>query len=309
MAKRIGVAGGAGFIGSHLCESLVGEGNEVVCIDSLITGDRKNISLLEGKGCDFLEHDISKPVRIPGSISQVYNLASPASPIDYQEKPLETLMAGSFGVKNLLDLAREKNAKYLFASTSEVYGNPLEHPQKESYWGNVNPIGPRSCYDEAKRFGEAMCVSYSSVHKTDVKIARIFNTYGSRMRKNDGRVVPNFIDQALHKKPLTVYGKGDQTRSFCFVGDMVLGLSALMGSQERGPINLGNPKETTIQELAELIISLSKSPSKIVYKGLPIDDPERRLPDISLAKQKLGWGPKIGLEDGLLRTIKFFSAD
>jgi len=306
MAKIV-VAGGAGFIGSHLCDLLIEKGEEVLCIDNFITGASKNIAPLKDNAkFSFLEQDVTKPFSIDGEIKQIYNLASPASPVDYQEKPLETLAAGSEGVKNLLVLAKEKNAKYLFASTSEVYGNPLEHPQKETYWGNVNSIGPRSCYDEAKRFGEALCVSYRKVHNLDVKIARIFNTYGPRMRSNDGRVIPNFITQCLEGKPITVYGKGDQTRSFCYVSDLVDGLYKLMNSKEHGPINLGNPKETTIFELAELVVKLTNSSSKIEFKELPVDDPERRLPDISLAKNRINWKSKISLEDGLIETVFSF---
>ena len=306
MAKIV-VAGGAGFIGSHLCDYLIEKGEEVICVDNLVTGNKKNIEhLLSNENFSFLEQDVSKAFSIEGDINQIYNLASPASPVDYQEKPLETLDAGSLGVKNLLELAKEKNASYLFASTSEVYGNPLEHPQKETYWGNVNSVGPRSCYDEAKRFGEALCISYKRVHKLDVKIVRLFNTFGPRMRKDDGRVVPNFIDQALNSNPITIYGKGEQTRSFCYVSDMVSGVFALMNSKEQGPINIGNPVETTILELAKKIIEITNSKSDLVFKGLPIDDPERRLPDISLVKEKLKWEPKVSLEEGLKKTIDFF---
>ncbi|HLC92672.1 MAG TPA: UDP-glucuronic acid decarboxylase family protein [archaeon] len=307
MAERILVAGGAGFIGSHLCDYLIARGYQVVCVDSLITGNKKNIShLLKSGKFSFLKKDISKKISVGGKISQIYNLASPASPVDYQQKPLQTLEAGSAGVKNLLDFARSKGAKFLFASTSEVYGNPLEHPQKETYWGNVNSFGPRSCYDEAKRFGEALCYSYREKYSLDVKIARIFNTYGPRMRKDDGRVVPNFIVQALAQKPITIYGDGSQTRSFCYVSDMVDGLYKLMNSQETSPVNLGNPNEITILGLARLITSIAGGRYELVYADLPADDPERRLPDISLAKQKLGWQPEVGLGDGLRKTIDFF---
>ncbi|PIN85055.1 MAG: NAD-dependent dehydratase [Candidatus Diapherotrites archaeon CG11_big_fil_rev_8_21_14_0_20_37_9] len=306
MAKII-VAGGAGFIGSHLCDFLITKGEDVVAIDNLVTGNKNNIAhLMDNKKFSFIEQDISKEFSVAFEVKQIYNLASPASPVDYQEKPLETLDAGSLGVRNLLAIAKEKNASLLFASTSEVYGNPLEHPQKETYWGNVNPVGPRSCYDEAKRFGEAYCVSFRKMNNSNVKIARIFNTYGPRMRGNDGRVVPNFINQALAGESITVYGKGDQTRSFCYVDDMVTGLYSLMNSPEKGPVNIGNPVETTILELAQKIISLTKSKSKISFKGLPVDDPERRLPDISLAREKLAWVPKISLENGLKKTIDFF---
>ncbi|VVB99068.1 GDP-L-fucose synthase [uncultured archaeon] len=303
---RIAVAGGAGLIGSHLCSLLVERGDTVYCIDNLSTGFRENIlPLSKKKNFHFVKADISKPFRAP-KVGCIYNLASPASPIDYQEKPIQTLDAGSVGVKNLLELARKSDAKILFASTSEVYGNPLEHPQKESYWGNVNPIGPRSCYDEAKRFGEAMCSSYRRVYGVDAKIARIFNTYGPKMRANDGRVVPNFICQALGNEPITVYGNGSQTRSFCYVSDLVDGLDRLMASEEQGPMNLGNPRETTMLELANLVVSLAGSGSKIVFEGLPQDDPERRMPDISLAKKTLGWHPKTSLEEGLAISIDYF---
>ncbi len=304
---KIVVAGGAGFIGSHLCDFLIEKNEEVICIDNLVTGDCKNVEhLMKNKKFTFIEQDVSKPFEIEGEISQIYDLASPASPVDYQEKPIETLDAGSYAVKNLLELAKEKNASFLFASTSEIYGNPLEHPQKESYWGNVNSIGPRSCYDEAKRFGEAQCSAYRRIHKMDIKIVRIFNTYGPRMRKADGRVVPNFITQCLEGKSITIYGKGDQTRSFCYVSDMVSGLYALMNSKEQGPINIGNPVETTIKQLAEKLIFLTKSNSKLEYQGLPQDDPERRLPDITLAKKHLNWTPEIELEKGLNETINYF---
>lgn len=306
---KIIVAGGAGLIGSHLCDYLVDKGSDVVCLDNLITGDKTNIKqLLDKENFSYLEKDITQKFSFDDDLDQIYNLASPASPVDYQEKPIETLEAASIGTKNLLELAKEKGASYLYASTSEVYGNPLEHPQKESYWGNVNPIGPRSCYDEAKRFGEAYCVSFRHLHKTDVKISRIFNTYGPRMANDDGRVVPNFIKQALNNEPITVFGKGDQTRSFCYVSDLVEGIYRLMNSSEKGPINLGNPVEITILELANLVKKLMNSNSEIVYKGLPIDDPERRLPDISLAKEKLGWVPKIGIEKGLSLTINYFES-
>ena len=304
---KIVVAGGAGFIGSHLCDHLLAKGEKVVCVDNLVTGNRGNVAALLGsKNFSFMEQDVCEEFTVSGDVRQVYNLASPASPVDYLEKPIETLKAGSAGVKNLLEIARKHNAKFLFASTSEVYGNPLEHPQKESYWGNVNPVGPRGCYDEAKRFGEALCVAFSNVYGVDAKIARIFNTYGPRMRENDGRVIPNFIEQALGNRPLTVYGDGGQTRSFCYVSDMVSGLHSLMNSPEKGPINLGAPVETSILGLAEKIIRLSKSGSKIVYRKLPIDDPERRLPDISLAKSRLSWNPKVPLDEGLKLAISYF---
>lgn len=307
MPEKIVVAGGAGFIGSHLCEFLVSKGEQVICIDNFITGAKSNVSgLLKNKNFTLIKKDISEKFPLPGKIKQIYNLASPASPVDYREKPLETLRAGSLGNMNLLELAREKKAAYLFASTSEIYGNPAEHPQKESYWGNVNPIGPRSCYDEAKRFGEALCTSFRTVHKIDVKIARIFNTYGPKMRRNDGRVMPNFIVQAISGKPITVYGTGAQTRSFCYVSDMVDGLYLLMNSKEHGPVNIGNPNETTIKELANMIIRQTGSRSSLEFLGLPADDPERRLPDIALAQQRLGWKPYVNLERGIKLTVEFF---
>ncbi len=304
---KIIVAGGAGFIGSHLCDFLIKKGEQVVCIDNLITGDKKNIKhLLLNKNFVFKKKDITKPLKISWPIKQIYHFASPASPIDYQQKPIQTLLAGSIGTKNLLDLAKQKKATFLFASTSEVYGDPLQHPQKEKYWGNVNPIGPRSCYDESKRFGESLCYAYKKVNNIEVRIARIFNTYGPRMRKNDGRVIPNFITQALSKKPITIYGNGTQTRSFCYISDLVEGLYLLMNSKETTPTNLGNPIETKIIDLAKKIITITNSTSKIVYKKLPIDDPTRRLPDITKAKQKLNWQPKTSLEEGLKKTIDWF---
>lgn len=301
------VAGGAGFIGSHLCDFLVSKGESVLCIDSLITGDKANIvQLAKARGFRFVRKDISGKFSVPGKVKQIYNLASPASPVDYSEKPLETLDAGSLGVKNLLELAKSKKASFLFASTSEVYGNPLEHPQKETYFGNVNPVGPRSCYDESKRFGEALCAAYQKTRGVDIKIARIFNTYGPRMRRDDGRVVPNFITQALANSPITVYGAGSQTRSFCHVSDMVAGLYVLMNSAEHGPVNIGNPHEITVLDLAKTVIRLVGSSSEIVFRDIPADDPERRMPDIGMARRVLAWEPEIGLEEGLMRTIPFF---
>lgn len=305
--KRAVVAGGAGFIGSHLCEFLLAKGLGVVCIDNLITGSGKNIAHLRGnKNFEFIRHDITSPLEIKGGVDFIYNLASPASPVDYQKKPVETLLAGSFGTKNMLGLAREKNARFLQASTSEVYGDPLQHPQRESYWGNVNPIGLRSCYDEAKRFSEALVMAYNRTYGIDTRIVRIFNTYGPRMAKGDGRVVPNFITQALAGKPLTVYGKGKQTRSFCYVSDMVRGIALAMEKGGSAPINLGNPKEFTVKELSEKVIAATGSKSKIAYAPLPQDDPVRRQPDISLAKKLLGWKPEVALDEGLKKTIAYF---
>jgi len=306
--KTVVVAGGAGFIGSHLCETLLGGGNKVICIDNFVTGAKKNIeALLSGKNFSLVEHDITQPLKIAEPVGQVYNMASPASPIDFSKIPVEILMTGSLGVKNLLDFSLEKNARFLQASTSEVYGNPLEHPQKESYWGNVNPNGERSCYDESKRFAEALVMAYKRTKGLDARIVRIFNTFGPRMRPDDGRVIPNFITQALAGKPLTVYGSGNQTRSFCFVADMVDGIIKLMNSGYSSPVNIGNPNEMTIRQLAETIVEITKSKSEIAFKELPKDDPSRRQPDISLAKKELDWNPKTGLRQGLEKTIEWFS--
>ena len=304
--KTIVVTGGAGFIGSHLCEKLLANGNKVVCVDNFITGNKKNIQhLLSGKNVEYIEHDITTPLKISG-FDELYNLASPASPFDYYKKPIETLHAGSFGVKNMLDLCKANNATFLQASTSEVYGDPKEHPQKETYFGNVNPVGPRACYDESKRFAEALIVNYAQQYKLDTRIARIFNTYGPRMRKDDGRVIPNFISQALKGKPLTIYGKGQQTRSFCYVDDEVEGIYKLLMSDITDPVNIGNPDEMTVMEFAELIIRLTKSKSTIIHKPLPEDDPKIRQPDITLAKKKLGWEPSTSIEEGLRSTIAYF---
>jgi dTDP-glucose 4,6-dehydratase len=297
---RILVTGGAGFIGSHLCERFLKEGDEVICVDNLLTGDRDNISHLFGyKEFTFLEQDVTNYVFVSGDLDAIMHFASPASPVDYLELPIQTLKVGSLGTHNALGLAKAKNARILVASTSEVYGDPLIHPQTEDYWGNVNPIGPRGVYDEAKRFTEAMGV--------DTRIVRIFNTYGPRMRMRDGRVVPNFICQALKGEPLSVYGEGDQTRSFCYVDDLVEGLVRLLWSDEPGPVNLGNPNEMTILQFAEKIIALSESDSVIDYRPLPEDDPKVRQPDITKAKRVLGgWEPKVALDEGLRATIAYF---
>lgn len=311
--KNIIVAGGAGFIGSHLCERLIKEGHHVICIDNLITGNRNNIKELEAsKAFDYIEHDVSSPdinktiKQRYERIEEIYDLASPASPVDYVMYPIETLMVGSFGAKNLLDLALHYKARILMASTSEVYGDPLEHPQKEDYWGNVNPIGVRSCYDESKRFMEAISSAYMRKYGLCVRIARIFNTYGPKMRLNDGRVVPNFMSQALNGQDITVYGDGSQTRSFCYVSDLVDGLVRLMGSDVRTPVNLGNPDEKTILDFAQSITSMLSSKSRIVHKELPSDDPQRRRPDISKAKTLLSWEPKVSFEEGMLITSEYF---
>lgn len=305
--KTILITGGAGFIGSHLCDHFFGEGWNVLCLDNFLTGSRKNIEHLKGeKRFRLVEHDISRPIRFPFPIDSVLHFASPASPVDYLKHPIKTLKVGSLGTHNSLGIAKEKKARFLLASTSEVYGDPEVHPQVESYWGHVNPIGPRGVYDEAKRFAEALSLAYKRTHGMDVKIVRIFNTYGPRMRAHDGRVIPNFIDQALRGDPLTVYGKGKQTRSFCFVDDLVRGITALRASRHSGPVNLGNPGEYDMVELAQVILRLTKSKSKLVYEKLPVDDPKRRCPNITLARRLLKWQPKVKLEDGLRKTIQYF---
>jgi dTDP-glucose 4,6-dehydratase len=305
--KTVLITGGAGFIGSHLCEFLIDKGFRVICIDNFITGDKKNVDHLRGnKNFILIEHDISKHIKINESVDYVLHFASPASPVDYQKIPIQTLKAGSLGTHNTLGLALAKKAKYFLASTSEVYGDPLVNPQPESYWGNVNPIGVRGCYDESKRFAEALVMAYHRIHNVDIRIVRIFNTYGPRMRKDDGRVVPNFINQALSNKPITVYGDGKQTRSFCYVTDLINGIYKLMMSDINGPVNLGNPDEHTILEFSEIVKKLTKTKSKIVFKDLPIDDPHVRRPDISKAKKELGWEAKVSLEDGLKETINWF---
>ncbi len=304
---RILVTGGAGFIGSHLCERLLQDGHDIVCMDNLITGNSKNIEhLLSSNNFKFVQHDITKHIDIEGKVDYVLHFASPASPVDYLQFPIQTLKVGSLGTHNALGVAKAKGAKFLLASTSEIYGDPLIHPQPESYWGNVNPIGIRGCYDEAKRFAEAITMAYNRVHKIDTRIIRIFNTYGERMRRQDGRVIPNFIDQALKNNPITVYGKGRQTRSFCYVSDLVEGIVKLMHSEYNFPVNLGNPNEMTVLELAKLIIKLAESKSRIEFKELPQDDPRKRKPDISLARKMLKWEPQVKLEEGLNRTIEWF---
>lgn len=300
------ITGGAGFIGSHLCDFLLDKGHYVVCLDNLVTGSKKNIAHnLKNKNFKFIKHDITKPIEIIGKIDFILHFASPASPIDYAKLPIQTLKVGALGTHNALGIAKAKKAKFLLASTSEVYGDPLTSPQKESYWGNVNPVGPRSCYDESKRFAEAITMAYHKMHKVDTRIIRIFNTYGPRMRKNDGRVVPNFITQALARKPLTIYGKGTQTRSFCYVSDLVEGIYRVMRSDHHEPINLGNPNEFTINELAKLIMKIYYSLST-VHCTLPIDDPKQRRPDITKARKLLKWEPKIELKEGLKKTIGYF---
>ena len=301
------VTGGAGFLGSHLCERLLEEGHRVVCVDNLITGTKANIAhILDDDAFEFLEHDVTRPFEVLGTIDNVLHFASPASPIDYLELPIQTLKVGSLGTHNTLGLAKAKQARYLLASTSEVYGDPLIHPQPESYWGNVNPVGPRGVYDEAKRFAEAMVMAYHRFHGLDTRIVRIFNTYGPRMRPKDGRVVPAFIQQSLLGEPLTVFGDGSQTRSFCYVDDLIEGIWRLLASEFTDPVNIGNPHEMTILEFASLIVKLTDGKSEIAFEPLPVDDPKTRQPDISLAKQTLGWEPRVPLEEGLLQTIDYF---
>ncbi|HUB78609.1 MAG TPA: UDP-glucuronic acid decarboxylase family protein [Bryobacteraceae bacterium] len=304
---RIIVAGAAGFIGSHLCDRLIADGHSVVGLDNFLTGKPDNLAHLSGQPrFEFLEQDITAPFSLSGPVDAVANLASPASPKDYLEHPIETLDVGSAGTRRMLELAREHGARFLLTSTSECYGDPLVHPQVESYWGNVNPVGPRSCYDESKRFAEAMTMAYHRKHSVRTNIARIFNTYGPRMKLDDGRVVPAFLDQALHGRPMTVFGNGSQTRSFCYVSDLVDGLIRLMLSDERYPVNLGNPREMTILEFAEHIRRMTGAASEIVFEPLPEDDPKQRKPDIGKARRLLGWEPRVPLEEGLRHTVEFF---
>ncbi|OGC07425.1 NAD-dependent dehydratase [candidate division WOR-1 bacterium RIFOXYD2_FULL_36_8] len=304
---KILITGGAGFIASHLIDLLLQEDHEVVCIDNLITGSLHNIKHHEGnKNLKFIEHDISTHLDYKDRIDFVLHMASPASPVDYMELPIETLEVGALGTFNALELAKEKGAKYLFASTSEIYGDPLVSPQKEEYWGNVNSIGPRSVYDEAKRFAEATTMAYLRHYSLDTRIIRIFNTYGPRMRKNDGRVVPNFINQALNNKPFTIYGDGKQTRSFCYVSDLVSGIYKVMQSDIHTPINLGNPNEFTMIELAQVVSKIIGGSLKTINEPLPQDDPKQRRPDISKAKKELKWEPVVQLEEGLKKTIEWF---
>ncbi len=301
------VTGGAGFLGSHLCDLLLSKGHRVIAIDNLITGSVANIEHLAGnERFRFIKHNVTDYIYLDGPVHCVFHLASPASPIDYLELPIQTLKVGSLGTLNSLGLAKDKGAKFLLASTSECYGDPLVHPQTEDYWGNVNPIGPRGVYDEAKRFAEAVTMAYHRYHKVDTKIVRIFNTYGPRMRLRDGRVVPAFVGQALRGEPLTVFGDGSQTRSFCYVSDLIEGIYRLSQSEYHEPVNIGNPTEFTILEFARLIIRITGSRSKIEHRPLPVDDPKQRRPDISRARKLLGWEPKVDLETGLERTIEYF---
>jgi dTDP-glucose 4,6-dehydratase len=306
MKERIVITGAAGFIGSHLSETLLDRGYEVIGIDNLLTGDTANIAHLANRDFTFLKHNVTNYVHVEGPVHFVLHWASPASPIDYLELPIPTLKVGALGTHNALGLAKAKGATFVIASTSEVYGDPLEHPQKETYWGNVNPVGPRGVYDEAKRFAEAMTMAYHRYHGLDTKIVRIFNTYGPRMRLNDGRAVPAFMSQALRNEDVTVFGDGTQTRSFTYISDLVDGIIRLMLSDTNEPVNIGNPREMSIEEIARTIIKMTGATSRIVYKPLPTDDPKIRQPDITRARTLLNWEPKVALEDGLVKTIEYF---
>jgi dTDP-glucose 4,6-dehydratase len=305
---RVLVTGGAGFIGSHLCEFLLDRGDEVVCLDNLLTGTTDNINHLRSERFTFIKHDVTNYIYVAGHLDYVLHFASPASPVDYQQLPIPTLKVGALGTHKALGLAKAKGARFLLASTSEVYGDPLVHPQREDYWGNVNPVGPRGVYDEAKRFAEAMTMAYHRYHGLDTRIVRIFNTYGRFMRMNDGRAIPNFIRQALNGEPLTVYGDGSQTRSFTYISDLVDGIWRLMQAPVHDPVNLGNPQEMTLLDLAKRILRLTGSASPIVFQPLPQDDPRVRQPDITRARTLLGWAPRVEVEEGLGKTIEWFRA-
>jgi dTDP-glucose 4,6-dehydratase len=306
MQKRVVITGAAGFIGSHLSDALLDRGYAVVGMDNLLTGDLANIAHIKNRDFEFIKHDVTNYINVDGPVYAVLHWASPASPIDYLELPIPTLKVGALGTHKALGLAKAKGARFVIASTSEVYGDPLEHPQKETYWGNVNPIGPRGVYDEAKRFAEAMTTAYHRYHGLDAKIVRIFNTYGPRMRVKDGRAVPAFMSQALRNEDVTVFGDGSQTRSFCYVSDLVDGIIRMMESSESSPINIGNPAEMTIRQIAETIIEMTGSTSRIIYQPLPEDDPKVRRPDITRARTLLGWEPKVDLREGLTKTIDYF---
>jgi len=305
---RAVVTGGAGFLGSHLCERLLQDGHDVICMDNLITGSADNIGHLVGENFTFVNYDVTNFLAVPGEVDLILHFASPASPIDYIQLPIQTLKVGSLGTHKALGLAKEKNATFVLASTSEIYGDPLVHPQKEDYWGNVNPIGPRGVYDEAKRFSEALTMAYHRTHGLDTRIVRIFNTYGPRMRVEDGRVVPTFVSQALTGQPLTVFGDGSQTRSFCFVDDLIEGIMRLSSSGFHEPVNIGNPFEMTVREFAETVRDILNKEVEIDYRPLPEDDPKTRQPDISLAKKVLDWDPVVPLKEGLERTIPYFES-
>ncbi len=306
MKPRSLVTGGAGFLGSHLCEHLLKLGHQVIAMDNLLTGTISNIEHLQGEDFKFIKHDVTEYIYLAGPVNYVWHFASPASPLDYLQLPIHTLKVGALGTHKALGLAFEKKASFILASTSEVYGDPLIHPQEEEYWGNVNPVGPRGVYDEAKRFGEALTMAYHRYKDMNTKIVRIFNTYGPRMRPNDGRAIPTFVPQALKNEPITIFGDGKQTRSFCYVDDLIEGICRLMFSDYHEPVNIGNPHEMTITEMAQLIIELSGSKSKLINKPLPVDDPKVRQPNISLAKKLLDWGPKVPVKEGIQRTIEWF---
>jgi len=306
MQPRSLVTGGAGFLGSHLCEYLLNKGHQVIAMDNLLTGTISNIEHLQERDFKFIKHDVTEYIYLAGKIDFVWHFASPASPLDYLQLPIHTLKVGSMGTHKALGLAQEKHAGFLLASTSEVYGDPLVHPQEESYWGNVNPVGPRGVYDEAKRFAEALTMAYHRYNRVNTKIVRIFNTYGPHMRPKDGRAIPTFVPQALKGEPLTIFGDGSQTRSFCYVDDLIEGIYRLMMSDYHEPVNIGNPHEMTIKEMAEMVIKISASKSSLIQKPLPVDDPKVRQPNISLAKKLFDWEPKVDVEEGLTRTIEWF---
>lgn len=309
MSKRVLITGGAGFLGSHLCDRFINEGYHVIAMDNLVTGDLKNIEhLFPNKNFEFYFHDVTKFIHVPGKLDYILHFASPASPIDYLKIPIQTLKVGALGTHNCLGLAKEKGARILVASTSEVYGDPLVHPQTEEYWGNVNPVGPRGVYDEAKRYMEAITMAYHTFHSVETRIVRIFNTYGPRMRLNDGRALPAFIGQALRGEDLTVFGDGSQTRSFCYVDDLIEGIYRLLMSDYTNPVNVGNPDEISLKDFAEEVLKLTGSSVKIIYKPLPADDPKQRKPDISKAKELLGWEPKVHRSEGLKITYDYFSS-
>ena len=306
--QRTLITGGAGFLGSHLCDYFLDKGHEVICMDNLLTGDLNNIKHINSSRFQFVEHNVTKYIDVKGRLDYVLHFASPASPIDYLELPIQTLKVGSLGTHNALGLAKEKKAVFLLASTSEIYGDPLVHPQKEDYWGNVNPIGPRGVYDEAKRFAEAITMAYHYYHKVETRIVRIFNTFGPRMRIDDGRAIPNFFCQAVKGEDLTVFGDGSQTRSFCYYTDLIDGIYGLLMSKENQPVNIGNPEEMTLISIAKKIVSVTKSSSKITFKPLPVDDPRTRQPDITKAKEIFNWFPKVSLDQGLKNTLEYFKS-